>query len=672
MIGLLLPLLLMGAGAAPGPPPCEPGAPPALQYQLARAVRAAGCPDVDTRVHDGRLEVHLGEAFALAWPAPCGATGPDGQPGAPVGQWVVHVPAAIAAACPGTRRAFERTLLSVPAPRPRDRSTEHFAPAQTRPPPEEAPPAAAGATLEGLYANTLLPALWLLLLALAIAIGIGRLRKPERRTLLLVAVTTLGLALRLAFSREGPGDLFDNLEAAYRVAVDPHSPGLGAMTLYGPAGESLLLLLFHALPVSHETVFTLDLIASTATIPAIYTFSRRLRSSPDEALVAALLLAVAPLALRFAATDNRYAMLVLLLLVGWTLLLAFLEEGRLLDLLAATIALSLASQLRPEVVYLPVATAGLVLAWSLSRDKPSQKRPTTYLPLLVALAIHAALLALPYAATFAELAGNDDWAGRLTTASRPLFSPNHNAFLSPAYTPFVWPFLALVGLLARADRQRWLTLWLIGAALVAVAVVAPNRVTGDVWSARYHLVSLPLWLILAGRGLALLKSRRAVAAGAMLSAALAAWPAYDLLQETTVEAEHAFLRSALAAVPDDCNIVTYDPQGEDLGLRPSVSLSITAGRWNHRWIPKPEPDVTCQLYYLNASCACLGVRDPRHQATACSESLHKDRVPLARAQLPNRSAAGDRYPAGPIPVGLYWLQRPAPRSTPPPGLFKNN
>ena len=543
----------------------------------------------------------------------------------------------------------------------------------------EAPPRAAGADselrsrastppLEHLYVHWVLPSLWLLFLALGAAAAARELRRIGGRRLLTVALLFAGaLTLRVLLPPFGPGDIKNTLLSAYQGWP---LAGLDAVGRYGAGVEGLLVWLFQLLPTSDDTVVGASLVLGSLSVPLLGALARRLGFSPRAAFFAALLLALSPLHIRFSPTTGRYTFLIFLLLAGWSLLLVWLERGSRLALAGAVLGLTLAVQCRPEAVATPVLSAGLLLSqFGRRRERLRAGRRAIGL----AAAVHGALLVVPLLPLLAQVAAGGADASIYLVGRRPLFSPVHNPFLSGDYTPLVWTVTAALGLLA---GPRGATAWAaLGGLLLSYLLCTAIVADGQLLNARYHLPALPLYFLLAGSGLdGLLRlvgvdrlaapsslAASAAAAALLLAPVLGVLPA--IVRTTTPNDEYAFLKGALGAVPDECDVV-YPEADSDHGLRRQPGLSISLGR-RHRWISaeryQAAPDGNCAVFFASAACAADGARSlqGRPLAELCAQWRRKTgAAPLAETRVPNVPLRSERYREDPVPIGIYWFRKP--------------
>ena len=131
---------------------------------------------------------------------------------------------------------------------------------------------------------------------------------------------------------------------------------------YGRGIEGLLILVSPLMGSGEDTLVGINLAVAILTIPLIYALTRRLGYGTTTSQLTALLLALAPLHMRFSPTYNRYIVFVFLMLLGWTMLLAFLARRDPVDLVLSFCALALGMQCRPEAAVLPLAALGLLVA----------------------------------------------------------------------------------------------------------------------------------------------------------------------------------------------------------------------------------------------------------------------------------------------------------------------
>ena len=579
----------------------------------------------------------------VIWPASCAP--PDATP---IGAMAVR---GLDLGCPNAT-ASVRAFLSEPNVSPTPLRVGKDKVRGEAPPPtqRDVPRAGEAPSLTRTYIHAFLPVLW----ALWLLLGLWALwRCAWRPSWALSIITLLAIILRVVLAPGGAGDLFNNLSEAYH-----HEATLRDFGYHGRGYDGLLLVLFQVVSPSDQVVITCSFVFGVLTVPAIHAFARRLGFSPTVALTAALFLAVAPLHIRFSGAVSRPIPVLFLCLTGWAALLAYLEDRRLSDLLYACVALSLAPQFRPENIVLPGVGIALVVAW---RFGASERRLPSR-PLLAALAVQIAILALPVAGILERLASTPEWQ-TVANQSRPLFDPDHNVFLAAYYTPLIWPALAVFGLMRPPKGNRWLMAVLALTALTLTAIVCPADVVPNILSGRYQLIALPFYILIAA---AAIPSNRWGTSLAVVAALLAWFPAGTINRKTTMDLEYTFLRHALALVPDGCTVITYTPQGGDVGLQPDLTNSLSAGR-HHDWSNSPEipARAPCVVYHWPASCAspAMGQHKALHHAM-CVALPGRVTGTLMEKELINDPILGQPYHGRTVRVGLYWLKRKHPEARP--------
>lgn len=603
------------------------------------------------------------EVRGVLRPATCAGRA-DEPPPLAIGAFHLAMTEQARALCPSAVGALVALLARAPAPTasppagpelPADAPRAGPPPAPLSPRAIAPPPTPDPVVRAVIYA--VLPLCWLVFIALGITALARAAARAPRRAAALAALAALGLALRLGLAPWGPGDLFDNVESAYG------GPALDSLGPYGRAPEALLHLLFTLFPANHDTFIVANLLAAALSVPALAGLASRLGWPSATGTVASLLFAVAPLLVRFGPTYNRFSLAILLMLTAFWALLTWLAERRPLHLVLAVVATSLAAQCRPELIHLPAFAAALALAWHLAGRRPITLRA---LLALSAAGLCVALIVLPQALSVAAALTTPEWADHVSASlgGRPIFDPEHNIFLDRRYTPLAWAGLAALGLLHRPGTSRALLLWLVALALTLTAVIADVPPADNLWDARYHLAAHPFYLLLTAAGLTGLLRGRWLLLAAPLVAALAA-PLYPhVLRDTALSQQYRFLRQNLAKVPENCVILTFDPHGEDLGLRPTPTHSLVAGR-HHAWrFDLGDPDVQaapCLAFYLNAACDAVSEHHAENRARHCDAVLDTPGIQtLAETEVDAIPSASTAFHHRRIHVGLYLLRHPPP------------
>jgi hypothetical protein len=239
--------------------------------------------------------------------------------------------------------------------------------------------------------------------------------------------------------------------------------------------------------------------------------------SPDSRFVAwasVLLLAASPFAIRYATEARMYALVILLVYVGYLALLRVFDRpswGRLLVLAAVTAALVYTHYW----AFALLAVVGAWLLWLGVRGRDDQRRPAW---LALGALVVGALTFIPWLPTFVDQARHTGtpWGAPVspvgsTAEAVKSFGGNTHAV--------GWALLLMVVLavFARGIDRRHLEvdLWTqkgirleigIGVATLAAGLVAA-RLSGTTFEARYAAVMFPLFLLVAAFGTTVFTSR---------------------------------------------------------------------------------------------------------------------------------------------------------------------
>jgi len=258
---------------------------------------------------------------------------------------------------------------------------------------------------------------------------------------------------------------------------------------------------------------------SVASLPLMVAAGRRLKDR-STGVIALLLLASSPFAIRYATEARMYSLLVLLVLAGGLLLCRALENGRKRDLLglaATTAALALTHY---WAMYLLAAAFGW-LAWQIIRNGRSGGiRNAHQFEALAALAL-GALATLPWlpVALFQLLHTGTPWAPlispRLAIDTIREFAGGRGEAGAVLFVGFI--LLAFLGVFGRAGTNgielHWppspttavlAKVWALTLALAGLAGV----LLGVGYAPRYASLVLPVFLLLVTAGVALLPRYR--------------------------------------------------------------------------------------------------------------------------------------------------------------------
>src|SRR5262249_39461495 len=193
----------------------------------------------------------------------------------------------------------------------------------------------------------------------------------------LLALTALALLLRL-IAHAGPANT--------RQVINELS--------IGRAGWAALLhLIFSVLPMRDETIWTINRIAGTLSVPLLYVVMRRRFTDRTAAIAGATALAVTPLIVRFSASDTPYIMLCGALLGAIASYDRWVETGSTASMVLGLGLLTAALQLRPEGPWLIVPATLIAAACGVPDGFWARLgRPTIVICALVLGAVNVVLL----------------------------------------------------------------------------------------------------------------------------------------------------------------------------------------------------------------------------------------------------------------------------------------
>jgi hypothetical protein len=417
-------------------------------------------------------------------------------------------------------------------------------------------------------------------------------------------------------------------------------------------------------PGAHlAAIFDLAVAFGIAGVLATAWLAREAGAARSTALLAGGLLALSPVAARFAHTDAPGTFEVPLYLIGLVAWLRHAARPTGGAWTAAAAGVGLAAVCRPEALLLvplvPLANVagGRPIPWRAGRTWAAIAATVT----LVALHVAGVLVHNPPA--------GPERAGLGTAPALLVHGWRHLVWLDPRFSSPVPALAAVSGVVLAPPswgrRLAWAVLALATASFVFDATWSPAFV-GAVNAARHQLRSLPFFAILAAQG--------AVALGGHLGLpgrggrlvpvvvlAASAWSCRTLATTNTVHAELAFLRAGLPRVPDGCTVVTWVPP-DDRGLTiPGGLLSADAGR-RHDWVylrtGDEAPTGSCVIWYRAADCATRPPAGAPEDVCARFEARHALR-PLAVAELPAVPWSFERYTEDPVRVGFYEVTGPA-------------
>lgn len=252
----------------------------------------------------------------------------------------------------------------------------------------------------------------------------------------------------------------------------------------------------------HGTSLVLSILAPLT----LYPHARSVLIDSRAALVAAGMLAVLPMHLRFSASDTGFMPMITLASMAFAASYAGLHEPRrakaALLLAFVPVIVALLFLLRPlDAIYVPLLLGLPFIGQGIHEDRP--RPPGVRIVLLGVL-----LLGVTLAVGVPHLLGkhSEDISGgldpeTLRSALGVLVSVRFNALLNPSFTPPGLLLLALLGAWDLAARRRlrllgYLLAWML-AFLVVSSYVVPRE---PLMQARYHLHLVTPFLLLAAVG----------------------------------------------------------------------------------------------------------------------------------------------------------------------------
>jgi hypothetical protein len=485
--------------------------------------------------------------------------------------------------------------------------------------------------------------------------------------LALVLVWAVALALRLALSPR------TFLHEYYHIAETVSADLTGRMTpVYGNTGPALFRVVGAVLgrPDDVQVIFVTNAVLASLAIPAVALLDLALSGSWPRALCAAVLLCVLPQHLRFSAAEDLFVQAVTFGMWALGLFALYLRTRRLDDALLAGLALSLAMQTRPEMLFFPAVVGALSLLAA-----PGTWRVLAAWRTLLALATVGALL-IP---RFFEL----QRAFR-EAPSPPLVLPGFDSYfaslviLQPHVTPMLYWVLLAIGLAWGARRQPGVTVWVLllfaGYTLFSLSVFnnPPYNLRSQVLPTSFVV------LLAAGAASAWMdacRSRRfALAAGAAVLGGLGVTVVLTSLSFVTElrdqQLEWAFLERAVPQLPQQATLLSaVEIGGHNLDAFPDFLLARTGKRYELvdvrraaagevEW-PAPGEDL---LYYQGMFCyfAFFDEPPPEPMTAPCRAVHERYRVePLLIETLETTGYSVLRYAGdghGPFHIGFFRLR----------------
>ncbi len=496
-------------------------------------------------------------------------------------------------------------------------------------------------------------ATWAVFLALLLSLAWRqRLRLRENLPFLAQAlgVVTLGALTILGFAPRAPLHEY----AEFNHATEPFFAEWP--TAYGETLNALALAVDQVLRQGVPSLFLVNGVLATGAIAAIIALTLALFADRQRALLAGLLLALSPVCVRYAASEEPFAALTCLVAVSLAAWRVWLDRRKPLLLALSVVAAALAMQLRPDWLLLPIAH--LTLARTLRRDVTSSRRALGLAALVLLALLSPQLWVLAHAPQraphFVGLLPQKVGAGWL------LF---HWRWTSIAGLVLVW-----LALRARPRAEGQTTQWLL--AFYAGATVLPFAFYASPGPFTWRMQILPSALLAvlladAPRGLVSLPTRwrlpTVVALGALQFATHTSLVRADLPQQQ----EWRFLAQTVPQLPPAVAITSSF--ADAAGRFPHYLLDRAALHWQELDASAPQlampPDDQPHVVYLGLWCWMrpqIVHGTQLNGQTACARLRDRyDLRPIAESNIAPSTLIRDftQPTDGLYRVGFYWAQR---------------
>jgi hypothetical protein len=459
---------------------------------------------------------------------------------------------------------------------------------------------------------------------LFLALG-GRRSRPSTGLLPALAVAATALVLRLALGPWGP--LHVNGHGPRFVAAAVREPA--DIAAYGPGYSEVFAPIAALVPSSPDwAIFACNALFSALLAPLALAIGRMTGVAASAAFLAAVLLAIDPIAIRMGATEAYFAAIAFLCTAASATMLLALHEREAGGqwraaalLLAAGLLLAQAARIHP-CAWVLMATAPFVI---LAGEAGSWRRRV--LMFVAAAAVSGGMLLFTSASVLLDVLGNI----RTGTVFRPR---------SPSLSPLIWIALVAAAYAVFGPRP-----WLALPAGISVAAMVMTWHAFDaswIWRHSYFRLYLTLPLIAAvACGLPALRRQRWIAL-AVAPALVLAWIRFGLpiiSARTTEHLEYRWVREQLARLPPECRVVHLAAAGKRVLILPTyVGQSREAVAMDLRrpqTIEAALSPAAC-LYYVHSS--LCSTADGRPECEAIERRLTL--VPIARASFAVRREFG--------------------------------
>jgi hypothetical protein len=447
----------------------------------------------------------------------------------------------------------------------------------------------------------------------------GRRSRPRSALLPASAVAVLALVLRLALGPWGP--LHVNGHGPRFVAGAARDPA--DIAAYGPGYRELLGPIAALAPSSPDwAIFACNALFSALLPPLALAIGRMTGVAASAAFVAAMLLAIDPIAIRMGATEAYFAAIAFLCTGASAAMLLALREtaagGRwraTACLVAAGLLLAQAARIHP-CAWVVMATVPFVV---LAGDAGSGRR--RILVCLVAATVSGGVLLFTSASVLLDVLGNV----RTGTVLRPR---------PPLWSPLLGIALAAAVYAVFAPR-RWLAL----PAAISVAAMIMTRHAFDaswIWEHSYFRLYLTLPLIAVVACVPPAALRRRWAALGAASVLVLAWLRFGLpivAARSTEHREYRWVREQLRRLPPECRVVHLASAGKRVLMLPTYAgpsrATVAMDLRQPRTIEAALSPTAC-LFYVHSSLCSTADGRPACEAVERRLTL----VPIARASFP--------------------------------------
>jgi hypothetical protein len=497
------------------------------------------------------------------------------------------------------------------------------------------------------------------------------LHRPQTAAVVaLVMIWAIALGLRLWISPR------TFLHEYYHIAETVPAYLSGEVTPgYGKTGPMLFRIVGRIFGLADDlrVIFLTNAVVSSLAVPAAALLVLAVIGSWPQALCAAALLAVLPQHLRYSAAEDLLVQAVTFGLWALALLSLYARTRRLEDALLAALALGLATQTRPEMIFFPAFAAALLIC-----TQPGAWRLLFSWRTLLALAVLIALL-VPHLFDVQRSLHS----GAAPTPRFPPFGRWTRALVlfKPEITPWIYRALLIIGVAWSALRRPG---WLVWVAAVYVFYSMFPLSIGD--NLPYHLRSqiLPTSLVvLIAAGAAsvwmhLWRSRPragAVAGAALLAASavviVADWRGF-IGQLKDQQLEWLFLEHNVASLPAKATLVAaVETGGRNLDAFPEFLLTRAdkryamvdvrrAARGEVAW-PEADGEV---IFYQGMFCYfAFDETEPKPDPmTPACRAVHEryELEPIVFTDLDTTGYSALVYSPGPYRIGFYRLKPRSP------------